>query len=68
MARSSQKPKNPSRSGKNQTERLIDKARELGCDEDEAAFDATLNAVAGPKPVSAGASSPLCFTSARAER
>ena len=33
-----------------QTQKFIDKARELGCDEDEAAFAAKLKAVAGQKP------------------
>ena len=32
-----------------QSQKFIDKARELGCDEDEAAFDAKLKAVAGQK-------------------
>jgi hypothetical protein len=31
---------------KNQTRRFVEKARELGCDEDEAAFEARLRAIA----------------------
>lgn len=50
MARSSQKPKNPKRSSDNQSERFIDKARELGCDEDEAVFDDKLRRIAQAKP------------------
>ncbi len=41
--------------GKSQRERFIETARELGCDEDEAAFDEKLKriATAKPKPVAA---------------
>ena len=35
---------------KNQSDTFIKKARELSCDEDEAAFDTKLKAVAGQKP------------------
>ena len=33
-----------------QRDKFADKARKLGCDEDEAAFDAKLKTVAGQKP------------------
>jgi hypothetical protein len=33
-----------------QYRRFVEKARELGCDEDEAAFDAKLRAIARQKP------------------
>ncbi len=33
-----------------QSKKFTDKARELGCDEDEAAFDAKLKSIAGQKP------------------
>ncbi|MCU4162213.1 hypothetical protein AiwAL_19390 [Acidiphilium sp. AL] len=35
---------------KTQTDRFKEAARELGCDEDEAAFDDKLRALAKPKP------------------
>jgi len=36
--------------GKTQHERFIETARELGCDEDEAAFDEKLRRIATAKP------------------
>ena len=39
-------PRKPSQ----QSQKFIDKARELGVDEDEAAFDEKLAAIAGQKP------------------
>lgn len=45
MPKRSQKPDE-----KRQHERFIETARELGCDEDEAAFDEKLKKVAGHKP------------------
>ena len=39
------------KSKKSQHERFIETARELGCDEDEAAFDNKLRAIAKPKPL-----------------
>jgi hypothetical protein len=38
------------RERKTQSERFIDMARELGCDEDEAAFKANLGQIARHKP------------------
>ena len=35
---------------KGQREKFANKARELGCDEDEAAFEAKLKSIAGQKP------------------
>ncbi len=40
---------------KSQRDRFIEKARELGCDEDEARFNATLKRVAAAKPAVAQA-------------
>ncbi len=45
MPRAKEKKENIS-----QRARFIEAARELDCDEDEAAFDAKLKAVAGQKP------------------
>lgn len=39
-----------SKDGTSQHERFLETARKLGCDEDEAAFDEKLKAVAGTKP------------------
>ena len=50
MDRSLQKPKNLNRSGITQSERFIDKARELGCAEDEVAFEDKLRRLAKVKP------------------
>jgi hypothetical protein len=36
---------------KSQSQKFIDKARELGCDEDEKAFDDKLRKIARQKPV-----------------
>jgi hypothetical protein len=49
MARSS-----PSSKDKSQRERFIEAARELGCDEDEAAFEEKLKKIAGHKPAKPG--------------
>ena len=38
------------RQKQNQSEKFIDKARELNCDEDEAAFEEKLKHIAKPKP------------------
>jgi hypothetical protein len=40
----------PKSSNKPQNERFIEAARELGCDEDEAAFDEKLRRIATAKP------------------
>lgn len=45
--------------GKRQSERFKEAARELGCDEDEAAFDAKLKKVAGHKPSDLPKSQPV---------
>jgi hypothetical protein len=41
---------NIKKQNRNQTQRFIEKARELGCDEDEAAFDARLRKIAKATP------------------
>jgi hypothetical protein len=43
-------PKTPNPDDKPQSERFIETARELGCDEDEAAFDEKLKRIATAKP------------------
>ena len=43
-------PKTPKPDDKPQSERFIETARELGCDEDEAAFDEKLKRIATVKP------------------
>ena len=52
------RPPNPNRKQRmkkaraknSQHEQFVDKARELGCDEDEAVFEAKLRRIAKPKP------------------
>jgi hypothetical protein len=44
--------KKPDLDDKSQAERFIEMARELGCDEDEAAFKETLSHIARHKPKS----------------
>jgi hypothetical protein len=44
------KPKNAESQGE-QSKRFIETARELGCDEDEAAFDEKLKRIATAKPM-----------------
>ena len=48
MARVTNPP--PAKADKTQRERFIETARELGCDEDEAAFDEKLRRIASAKP------------------
>jgi hypothetical protein len=43
-------PKHPTPDKRTQSERFIETARELGCDEDEAAFEEKLKRIASVKP------------------
>ncbi len=52
-------------SDKPQIERFREKARELGCDEDEAAFDAKLRQIAQYKPPPKAPKAPACRRGAR---
>jgi hypothetical protein len=44
------RPKPKAQSDPSQYDRFIETARQLGCDEDEAAFDEKLKKIARPKP------------------
>jgi hypothetical protein len=59
-------PKNTS--GSDQHKRFIETARELGCDEDEAAFDEKLKRIATAKPKSRGLRSATGAERARRSR
>jgi hypothetical protein len=43
-------PKTKPSPAKNQSQRFVEKAREIGCDEDEAAFDRRLRKIAKATP------------------